>query len=96
MASPKYKIYDADGVYQASCKEAEAAAALVAAIYDGGTIRFDHTKKSIVWTEGEEEFSAGESYDGAAQIMFEREREIQNASYKAFCEKNGVEFRPYK
>lgn len=89
MGSPKYKIYDADGVYQASCKEAEAAAALVASIYSGGTVRFDHSKKSIVWTEGSEDFSASESYDGAAMVMFEREREIQAATYAAFRKRCG-------
>jgi hypothetical protein len=38
----------------------------------GATIRYGHSKKDTLWTEGAEEFSAGESYDRAAQVIYQR------------------------
>ncbi len=73
--APKWKVYRADGVYMASCKEPEAAAALASLYSDGAKVKHDH--RLVVWTEGEEEVRAGESYDRAAEIMLQRlEREI--------------------
>ena len=45
--SPSYKVYDSQGVYQAACKEAYAAAVL-ADLY-GGTVRTGHAKRWTVW-----------------------------------------------
>ena len=61
------------------------AAALVG-IRGSGTVRNGHPKKNTVWHEGHEEFSAGESYDGAAAIMIRRMDEA-NARFR---EKFGV------
>ncbi len=73
-ASPEWKVYRAvassGSEYVASCKYAEDAAALVAVLGDGATIRYRH--KLIVWTEGEENVSAGDSYDAVATIAHER------------------------
>jgi hypothetical protein len=60
--SPEFKIYDAAGAYQAACKEPELAAAVVAVLGEGSTIRHGHLSKDIVWTEGKDGFAA-ESYD---------------------------------
>lgn len=66
-ATPPWKVYR-DGEYVAACKYAEDAAALVA--MSGGIIEHGHSL--VVWREGEEDFSAGESYDEAAELMFKR------------------------
>lgn len=65
--SPKWKIYDAHGTYQAACKEIEAAAALIGFYGEGATIRFDHGKWATVWTEGGESQPAHQSYDFVAE-----------------------------
>jgi tRNA A37 threonylcarbamoyltransferase TsaD len=70
-ASPKFKIYDAAGQYQAACHEPEAAAALVSFYGDGATIRDGHQAKHTVWTEGRDG-AAGESYDHVAEIIEQR------------------------
>lgn len=70
--SPKWKVFDADGRYQAACKEIEAAAALMGFYGEGATIRFDHAKSATVWTEGLESQSAMESYDYVADVADDR------------------------
>jgi hypothetical protein len=69
-ASPDWKVYDAQGVYQAACKEVEAAAAMMGFYGDGATIRWGH--RIVVWTEGAEEQPAGESYDEVAALAEQR------------------------
>jgi hypothetical protein len=51
--TPKYKVYDSEQEYQASCKRAEDAAALVSLYGDGSTIRLGHG--IVLWREGAEE-----------------------------------------
>jgi len=70
-ASPQYKVY-IDGEYRAACKYAEDAAIIVAA-WSHGDIRDGHSSKRILWVEGAEEFSAGQSYDGAAEVICKRQ-----------------------
>lgn len=67
--SPVWKVYDVNGEYTAATKSADDAAMLVGA-RAGGTVRYKHRK--IVWREGHEEFSAADSWDGAAMVMVER------------------------
>lgn len=69
--SPQWKVYRGKK-YIAACKYAEDAAALVS--LGGGVVKWGHG--AVVWTEGAEAFSAGESYDGAARLMFDRVRDI--------------------
>lgn len=77
MASaPEWKVYR-NGAYVAACKFAEDAAALVS--LSGGIVKHGHSL--IVWREGAEEFSAGESYDGAARIMEKRRYDNFAAAY---------------
>ena len=76
-ASPKYKVYDSFGDYQAACKEAEAAAAVVSIYSAGSTIRYGHSAKDILWTEGENgDGSAGDSYDHVAETCTIRRLDI--------------------
>lgn len=49
-ASPKWKIYNAQGEYRGCTKSPEEAAALVFAIGEGATIRLEH--RVLCWTEG--------------------------------------------
>ncbi len=68
-----WKVYR-ENEYMAACKYPEDAAVLVSAMGEGATIRHGHSKKDTVWTEGSETFSAGESYDGVAEIAWRRLR----------------------
>ncbi len=67
--SPQFKVYRGKE-YVASCKYAEDAAILVAALGEGSTIRNGHS--TIVWEEGKETQPAYESYDFVAYTVFER------------------------
>jgi len=81
MSSPKYKVYDNDGQYVASCKHLEDAAILVGIGYpDRGTVRLGHGR--TLWTNGVDG-NASESYDGAAQVMADRETKINAAAFRA-------------
>ena len=55
-ASPKYKIFTHTGEYIASCKHATDAAFLASSYGAGATVRIAHSKKAIVFTEGEHVF----------------------------------------
>ena len=61
--APRWKVYDANGKYQAATKEIEAAAALVSFYGEGSKIKLDH--RNVVWVEGEDG-EAGDSYDAVA------------------------------
>ena len=67
--APEWKVYRA-GEYVAAFKHADDAALFVAAV--GGHVRHGHSAKFTVWREGEEAFSAGESYDRATKEMHRR------------------------
>lgn len=67
-----YKIYNASNEYVACIKYLEDCAAMVSILGDGATIRYGHNKKGILWTEGNETQSAGESYDHTAAICQQR------------------------
>ncbi|MGP9804043.1 hypothetical protein [Paracoccus sp. NSM] len=71
--SPQFKIFRPGGEYVAACKYAEDAAALTAILGDGTKIKHGHSH--VVWTEGAEDFSAGESYDRVAKIVHDRIRQ---------------------
>ena len=70
-ASPQWKVYDPNGVYQAACKEIEAAAAVVSFYGDGSTIKLRHG--DVVWMEGlYNDGIACENYDGCAAVVYGR------------------------
>jgi hypothetical protein len=67
-ASPKFKVYDNEGIYEAACKSIESAAAIIGGIgCDGWTIRDGHTR--VIWTEGVDGH-AGESCDLVAEHFY--------------------------
>ncbi len=66
-AAPQWKVYDSNGVYQAACKEIEAAACLVSLYGDGATIRKHHGP--VVFTEGVDE---ADGYDAVASLVYSR------------------------
>ena len=68
-ATPRFKVYDADGHYQAACKEPEAACALMWFYGDGATIRAEHDR--IVWTEGKDGTGA-DSYDAVVETIWRK------------------------
>lgn len=68
----RFKIYDADGIYQAATNRAEEAGAIVALLGDGSVIKDGLNNRRIVWREGKEAIPAGESYDVVAQTVYAR------------------------
>jgi len=68
-ASPRLKVYSADGQYLASFKYAEDAACLVAMRGNASTIREGHS--TVVWLEGVDGIAA-ESYDALAEVVYHR------------------------
>ena len=73
MASaPQWKVFNPQGEYVAACKHVEDAACLVAMYGDGAEIRHGHSPRDFVWCEGSETLSAGESYDGVADVVAAR------------------------
>lgn len=71
--TPRWKVYDADGEYQAACKEVEAAATVVAMYGQGATIRDGSLGRMIVWRQGHPgDGDAGESYDKVAAVVATR------------------------
>ena len=73
--TPQIKVFDGQNNYQAACKEVAAAAILVEFYGEGATIRFGHAKADIVWTEGQEDQPATESYDHVGEVTEQRWRE---------------------
>jgi hypothetical protein len=70
--TPELKIFNPSGEYIGCMKHGEDAACICASYGTGASIRYGHDKRSTVWNEGAEEFSAGESYDRVAKIIDER------------------------
>lgn len=84
-ASPQFKIYRG-GEYVASVKYLEDAAAIVSV--SGGVVKYQH--KYTLWTEGSEEFSAGDSFDGAAEVMRDRLKQLNKTQYEKIYGKGEV------
>ena len=84
-AAPKWKVYSPDVEYVASCKHAEDAACLVALYGDGATIRFEHYR--FVWSEGEEDQPAQDSYDFVAEVCQKRVAELRR---RTVCSIKGI------
>ena len=78
MPHPQYKVF-VDGEYIASTKYALEAAVLAGLRMDSDVRYGGHARKNIIWKEGEEGFSACESWDKAASIMVSRVRTFVQA-----------------
>jgi len=66
----KYAVYNPKGAKIAAFVHAEDAAMFVSSAGDGYEVKIG---SKTVWTEGSEDFLAGESYDRAAEVMWSRE-----------------------
>lgn len=64
---PHWKVHSPTGTYEGEAVFGELAAAMVAVLGDGSTVRT--AGGQVVWREGAEEYSAAESYDNAAETM---------------------------
>lgn len=71
-ATPRYKVYDAANVYRAAFKHLEDAAAFVAVLGDDATIRDGHSRRHVIWHEGNEDQPAAESYDHVFDVAMAR------------------------
>lgn len=65
-----WHIFNDQGEHVATCKYAEDAAAFVSITGNGATVKSVYDE--VLWTEGKENHSAGESYDGTASILHAR------------------------
>lgn len=74
-ATHDWKVCNSDGEYVASFKHPSDAAAFVAILGEGATIRNKHARSTVIWKEGTDG-SAGESYDLVAERCFAKVREI--------------------
>ena len=77
-SSPDYKVYDADGKYQAACKDAVHAVVLAEFIGCGASIRWHH--KYTVWTVGTPQ-SVNKSYDDAENTVADRIKAIHEKAF---------------
>lgn len=68
MTAPRIKVFDAYGKYQASTHDYAAAACLMALYGDGATVRLGHSKKDVIWTEGQDG-NLAEDYDQLAEVI---------------------------
>lgn len=75
-AAPEFKVYNLVNEYLGAVKRLEDAAVLVSVQGEGATIRYGHD--AVLWIEGSEGWSAGESYDQTAAICAERLEYIKN------------------
>lgn len=76
-ATPRYKVHDREGLYQASCKEPEAAAALCWFYNKGSTIRV--AGRIVYRNDGA--LDQDDSYDAAAEKIMAAEAAVQRAAY---------------
>jgi hypothetical protein len=70
-ASPRYKLFNAQGVYLASSKHPELLAACIGLLGTGATIRDGRNLKRTLWTEGTDGIGY-ESYDAVCIACDER------------------------
>ncbi len=70
-ASPRFKVYDSSGDYRGCLKDPSEAAAVIAALGPGSTIRDGHANKDTVYTDGVDG-DAGDSYDHVAEVVWSR------------------------
>lgn len=72
-ASPRYKLYSADGEYQASAKDPALLAACIGVLGEGATIRDGRSsRKLVLWTEGLDGIGF-ESYDAVCEACLARQ-----------------------
>lgn len=79
-AAPYFKVYTAEGDYEAAAHSLETAAAIVTFLGDGATIRNGHRQRHIIWTEGSEDMPASESYDYVRETAADRMQAAINAA----------------
>lgn len=74
--SPKYKVYR--GKEYIGCVKDATDAAVLVSVQTDGEVRLGHS--FVLWREGKDG-CAGESYDTAAEMILQREREVNQRSY---------------
>lgn len=68
--SLRFKLYNSSREYVGATRHVEDAAAFVALLGAGATVRDGHRK--VIWQEGDEDFPAADSYDAAGEVMLQR------------------------
>lgn len=75
MATPRIKIFDAQGQYQASTHDYAAAACLMGLYGEGATVRLGHGKKDVIWTEGQDG-RAADNFDLLSEVIEARDARV--------------------
>lgn len=78
MGTPRIKVFDAQGQYQASAHDYAAAACLMGLYGEGATVRLGHSKKDVIWTEGKDG-SAADNFDVLAEVIDAHDARVQAA-----------------
>ena len=86
--TPQWKVITAEGVYMGSLHDATDAAVVIAN-YAGGSVRYGHDKADTVWTQ-DVDGDAGESFDGAVELMFERFSAIREKRVALLAERKAA------
>lgn len=81
MGTPRIKVFDAQGQYQASTHDYAAAACLMGLYGEGATVRLGHSKRDVIWTESKDG-SVAENFDLLAEVI-----EAHDAKARAYIDK---------
>ena len=68
MPTPRLKVFDASGQYQAACHDYAAAAVLMGLYGEGASVRLGHSKRDTIWTEGQDGL-ASENFDLVGEAL---------------------------
>lgn len=82
FAALPLRVYDDRGHLRATLVDFSDAAAFVAMLGDGAYVSWSPNSPrqyALVWVEGMENWSASQSYDGAAELMIKR---VENGTFR--------------
>ncbi len=86
MNSPRFKVYDSHGEYQASAKEPHAAALL--AEHYAGSVRYGH--RAVVWKSGDD-ISPLSSFDDVSNLIMERVEDLTHPRTRELRERAALD-----
>lgn len=78
MGTPRIKVFDASGQYQASTHDYAAAACLMGLYGDGATVRLGHSKGDVIWTEGADG-SVADNFDLLGEVIQAHDERVNAA-----------------
>lgn len=89
--NPQWKIFTEVGLYMGSLHDPTDAAVVIALYGAGAQVRFGRDPLDVVWTQGDgADGWAGESADGAVELMFERFSAIREKRVALLAERKAA------